>query len=397
MRPALAPTLLLSLVAAVGCGSPDAGASTSWSGSIDTLASGQIVVRNPATPIRSGDDGWRVVEELRLGRMEGGGADVFGQIASLEVDAAGRLWVLDSQAQELRVFDASGEHVRTTGRRGGGPGEFAQAVRVELAPDGHMWVMDPQNNRISVFDTAGAFVRAEPALGGFIMMPWPGRFDADGFYYAPVPRSNGDFSIALVRHDVELTPLDTLVTPTDPVERERFEHSPGPGSFIRAGIPFQGGLSWQLSPRGTMWAMISDEYRLIELTPSGDTLRTITREFSALPVTDADREQARENLRWFTNQGGQIDLSRLPRTKAPVRSFFQADDGHIWVARVTNAEESGRVHDVFDPEGRFLTAVRLPFPLSSSPQPVVRDGVLHGVTQDDLEVQYVVRARVVRP
>jgi hypothetical protein len=36
-------------------------------------------------------------------------------------------------------------------------------------------------------------------------------------------------------------------------------------------------------------------------------------------------------------------------------------------------------------------------PLLSNPQPIVRDSLLYGVTRDELDVPYVVRARIVKP
>jgi hypothetical protein len=50
---------------------------------------------------------------------------------------------------------------------------------------------------------------------------------------------------------------------------------------------------------------------------------------------------------------------------------------------------------VFDPIGRFLGSLTLPFSLASNPSPIIRDGVLYGVTRDELDVPYVVRARIV--
>jgi hypothetical protein len=389
---------VVALLLVAGCGPSDTAAAARWSGTLDTLPSGIIAVHNPADPVWTDADSWRVEEELAIGTLEGTGPNVFGRILTMAVDPAGRMWVFESQAQELRVFDAAGEHVRTIGRQGGGPGEFAQAVRVEQGPNGHMWVMDPQNNRISVFDTAGNYVEAKPAAGGFIMIPWPGRFDDAGRYYAPIPRPGGEgFHIGMVRYDVSLSPIDTLDVPTDPIERASFDLTGNSGSFIRAAVPYQGSLTWHLSPAGTIWAMLTDDYRLFELSPEGDTLRTITRAFTPLPVTPEDREQARENLKWFTDQGGRIDLSKLPATKPAATSFFFDDEGNVWVERVTANDVENASYDVFDPIGRFLGTVDLPMPLLSNPQPIVRDGVLYGVTRDELDVPYVVRARIVKP
>lgn len=380
-----------------GCSSSDGNPGPRWTGTVDTLSGGQIVVRNTADPLWAPGTEWQVVEDLRIGRTTGDGPDIFGSVISFEVDAAGRIWALDSQSQELRVFDSHGQYVRTIGRRGGGPGEFAQALRVEIGPHGNVWVMDPSNNRLSVFDTAGVFLEGRPALGGFVIIPWPGGFDSNGSYYAPVPLTDGEFRVGMVRFDTTFTPVDTLSPPEDPEERERFEERGESGGMMMASVPYQGSLIWRLSDAGTFWALITDQYRLFELDSAGDTLRSVTRAFDPLPVTASDREQAREDLEWFVNQGGSIDLSKIPRTKPPVQSFFRDDEGDLWVEVTTSPEDQRRVFDVFGPEGRYLGAVRLPFPLSASPTPILREDTLWGVSRDELDVPHIVRARVVKP
>ena len=59
-----------------------------------------------------------------------------------------------------------------------------------------------------------------------------------------------------------------------------------------------------------------------------------------------------------------------------------------WVEQRVAAPEAhdrGRLFDLFTPEGRYLGTLRLPFELAGSmPEPIVRDGVLHGVTGDEL-------------
>lgn len=383
-----------AIAVAAGCSSSEGRAAARWGGTIDTLPGGHVVVHNTATPMWVEESAWQVVEEMRIGSMEGDGPETFGSVNTMEVDAAGRLWILDSQAQELRVFDADGTHIRTVGRRGGGPGEFAQAVHVQTGPDGNIWVVDPQNNRVSVFDTAGNYLEGKHTAGGFIIIPWPGRFDDAGRYYTPVPQMGGDFRITLVRHDASLQPLDTLEIPKDPKPRESFELRSANGRMV-AGVPYQGGLRWKLSPTGTIWAMLTDDYRMFEIDEDGDTLRTITREFTPLPVTVEDREAAQEDMEWFIEQGGQVDWSKLPTTKPATESLFFDDEGRIFVRPITPRSEEGRRLDVFDPIGRFLGSLTLPFSLASNPSPIIRNGVLYGVTRDELDVSYVVRAKIV--
>lgn len=383
-----------------GCARQSASGAGDWAGTIDTLPSGQIVVANTADPLWSPGNEWRVIEEVRIGTLEGIGPDVFGRITSIEVDAAGRLYVLEAQSQELRVFDRDGAHVRTIGRKGGGPGEFARAVMVQTGPDGSLWVPDPENNRVSVFDTAGALVYSHPSPGGFILIPWPGGFDDAGRYYSPViiPDEDADFGmrIGLAQFDSELQPLDTLTPPDDPYDPgdRRFELR-GEDGYMAARIPFTPAFRWRLERHGTLWALITGDYKLFQLDAAGDTLRTITREFEPYPVTEEEIDAALEELDWFVREGGKVARSRIPSKKPPAETFFFDDEGNLWVERVTTAEDASKLFDVFDPVGRYLGEVRLPFRMSQE-NPIVRGTTMWAVTSDELDVPYVVRARIIK-
>lgn len=382
----------------VACSSDAGAAAARWTGSMDTLPSGQIVVHNDAQPIWQESTGWQVVEEVRLGSALGDGPEAFGRIEAFEVAPSGRIWVLDGHARRLIVFDASGVHLRTVGRQGGGPGEFMQPVDVDLAPDGHMWVVDIGNIRISAFDTAGAYVDARRIPVRFKITPWFGGFDDRGSFYAPVwaePSETEAVAYTLVRHDSTFVPKDTLERPRDPTTREVFEYR---GTIGR--VPLQGTLQWRLSRQGTVWAILTDQYRIFELGWSGDTLRTITRAAPEVPVTDADLEVLRDAWRQEIAQRGALPSwwSKLPKTKPPVTGlFFQDEERNLWVERQpVEVADTTRVFDVFDREGRFLGSVQVPFVLRGRPIPIVRDGFLYGVTLDEWDAQYVVKARVIR-
>jgi hypothetical protein len=167
---------------------------------------------------------------------------------------------------------------------------------------------------------------------------------------------------------------------------------------MRSGVPYSPGLEWQLTPAGDFWAALTGPYELLRLTASGDTLRRVTRAFEPVPVTGEDVDSAVAGLEWFTSQGGKVDRSRIPGVKPALRDFVMAGDGHVWVAVTTrDRADEGYLFDVFDPEGRYLGLLRLPFRLATYPRPVIRDGIVVGVTEDELEVPFVVRARIERP
>jgi len=394
--PALTALAAAAVLSSAACGDP---ASATWAGTIDTLATGQLVVHNPATPLWTPASQWRLTEELRIGTVAEEGPDLFGQITSLDVDPAGRIYVLEGQAQEVRVFGPDGRHLRTIGRKGAGPGEFARALRIELGPDSHIWVADPQNNRVSVFDTTGRYLRGHTMAGGFTIIPWPGRFDRQGRYYYPLiePAEDGDgIDLALIRYDSTMTPADTLATPADSTDRQVFELRHGDDVAI-VGVPYTPGFRWRLSPTGTFWGFLTGPYRMFELNQAGDTVRTITRDFDPLPVTDDDMAEARENLEWFLQEGGSVDWSRIPAQKPAIEYGFVDDAGCVWVWPVMPAGQEGTALDVFDPVGRYLGRITPPVPIARRPAPVVRGDAMYAVTLSDLDVPFVVRLRVSRP
>jgi hypothetical protein len=107
-----------------------------------------------------------------------------------------------------------------------------------------------------------------------------------------------------------------------------------------------------------------------------------------------ERREALLNLERFVDRGGRVDVARIPHHKPAVRSFFLAEDGHIWVERTDRDDPERPAFDVFNPVGQYLGVATLPFRVRRYPSPVVREGVFFGVAQDEFDVQFVVRARI---
>jgi hypothetical protein len=390
--------VLLPLLGLLACSGTEA--RPTWAGTIDTLPSGTIVVTNPAVGVWDSATTWRVAEEVRIGTFDEAGPDLFGDVTAVEIDREGRIYVLEGQSQELRVFDRAGRHVRTIGRKGGGPGEFSQAIGMAWSPAGALWVVDPQNNRISVIDTAGTFVTSHPAIGGWVYSPWPGGFDTAGNFYTYVPDvGSADFALFIVRYDTAMNALDTLRPPRYTGPQNWFEVVRDEGrSRMRTGVPFAPGFAWRLTAAGDFWGAFTGPYELFRVTGHGDTLLRVTKAFTPVPVTGEDIDSAVAGLAWFTRQGGKVDRSRIPGVKPALEGMFVAQEGHLWVAATPrNRADQGYVFDIFDPAGRYLGPLRLPFRLSRYPLPVIRGGLLVGVTRDELEVPFVVRARIEQP
>ena len=384
----------LALSGCVGDGVADGAL---WGGSVDTLPNGAIEVHNTSYGIWDSTNAWHVVEELRIGTLEGSGPDLFGGISALEVDESGNIYVFESQAQELRVFNSSGDHIRTIGREGGGPGEFKQGIGMAWAPDGKLWVVDPGNVRISVFDTAGTYVTMKRILGGYVMAPWPGRFDNAGRFYhygLDVDAEPGG-RFVMVRFDTLLNPLDTIRVPSPP--DDRYFELQTEGGFTRAGIRYTASVISRIGPNGFLWIANTGDYHLYKRAVTGDTVLIVSRDFESLPVTEVEIDSAIVGLEWFTRQGGRVTRSRFPSVKPAFRSLYIDDESGIWVVPVVVNAEGGQLIDVFEPSGRYLGRLRLPFGLSGNPIPIFRNGCIYAVTYDDFGVPYVVRGRIEKP
>lgn len=385
----------LALALAVACSAGEG--RQSWEGAVDTLPTGTIVVRN--APQGSWDSGstWRLMEDMRIGSVEGEDATTFSRIAALAVDAAGRVYVVDAQAQEVRVFDAEGRHVRTIGRKGGGPGEFAEADGIAVDQSGNLWVGDRRARRLSVFDSSGVlggdYRRDGPGFVPWLTYGWPGGTLWDAWQVSGTDGKDGHTELLRFANGAF---RDTLRLP--PFEPPQWRIVSRQGITVNTfnfPVPLTAREVLALDPTGAVWRAISGEYRVTRFTATGDSTLIVLREYQPVAVTTSDRERVLARYRQtFSESGTPLDESLVPAFHPALHGMWVDDRGHLWVVPVS-ADTANMLVDVFDPTGRYLGAVRTSMtPRMLRPQPVVRDGRLYYVATDALDVPYVVRERI---
>lgn len=88
-----------------------------WSGTIETLSGGAVRVTNPRAGVWEGGTPWQLRQGLVLGEEDGEGPAVFASISAIEADDAGNIYVLDRQANDLKIFGADGDHIRPSAAR----------------------------------------------------------------------------------------------------------------------------------------------------------------------------------------------------------------------------------------------------------------------------------------
>ena len=96
------------------------------------------------------------------------GHDILKRPTGLARDAVrGRVYVADTHAHDIKVFDDNGNLLKVIGRRGEGDGEFNFPTHLAFAAD-KLYVTDTLNSRIQVFDADGKMIEKFGKLGLYV-------------------------------------------------------------------------------------------------------------------------------------------------------------------------------------------------------------------------------------
>ena len=393
--------LSLAAAALIATACADAQAGSGWTTIVDTLPSGTIHVVN--TPPSNEAPPWQLHEELRIGSVDEEGPATFGEIKALVVDSTGRIIVLESQAQEVRVFEADGQHVATYGGKGGGPGEFASAFGLMQASNELLYVPDQRNARMSVLSADSGFLRSYPLTllrWGYV---WDGVMRQDD--HIIVPSLVFETRRGLVRiYSPDLTQVDSVLLPEPAVVNQ----SDPPGAFAWSSadeqvsgytrVPFFATGAGFIDKSGMGWASTPGDpaYRIHRITLSGDTTSLVETRRSPLPVTESERDSAMNAVYEGLKEYGvtRLDASKIPAYKPTVLGLFNDDNGDLWVQ--TSSPDSLRRYDVYSSLGEYRGSVVSRLNVVTYLQPVVRGDAFYAVALDELDVPYVVRARITR-
>jgi hypothetical protein len=137
-----------------GCGG-DAGGG----GKASTRDSAGISIVENTGPAWPADRGWIVVDSpmIDIGDVD----HVLGPVRLSD----GRLAIANAGTNEVRIYDAKGGHLKSSGRAGSGPGEYQNLVGIWAGPADSVMVSDILVRRLTVLDREGGVGRSL-SLGG---------------------------------------------------------------------------------------------------------------------------------------------------------------------------------------------------------------------------------------
>lgn len=401
---ALAPIWL------TGCGERDAG---EWEGVVRDSA-GVEIVENTGHGVWNGTDAWTVEPDLVIGTAEGEAEYQFGSIVGVDVGADGRIYVIDQQASEVRVFDPEGRFIARMGRAGSGPGELSQAAGPVFVGVGDtIAVADVMNQRISWYDDQGTPLGSHPLpMTEGIPTRWMKTADGYVIQQAMIMAFPGQAAVEpknlLLRRHVSGALADTLL-----------EMPAGRTMDFGGGEPtitlFESEPMWTTDPLGRLVYGNNSEYRLQVQDAAGALERVVSRPGPRQPLTESDQVEFRRAVEEAWGRAGMppearqmmASALRFARYYPAYANLLGGPEGTIWVQSVQTPETvkeqgvtfdiqdiGGPAWDVFDADGRFLGVVDMP--VRFTPFLFHGDDV-YGMQRDDLDVQYVARLNLRRP
>jgi hypothetical protein len=400
MKRTIIPGLLL-VVPLAACG----GGSTS--GGVVRDSAGVAIVENVGRGAWGAGGAWQFDEALRIGTAAGDPEYQFGQIVALAVDDAGNIYVLDQQAQDVRVYDAAGKYVRTLGRPGNGPGELSRGVSAVLIGNGDtVYVADIMLQRMSRYapdgSDAGTFpIPLDQGISARWEMTGHNTF-LQQVQSVPVPEgTDAPPPINLILSRTTDGSLQDTIMHLKASETVQISAT---GPRIRL---FQPEAVWTLLPDGRIATAINSTYRIEVHAADGTLERVIQRPVDRKPVGESDRQGFLKALREVWERNG-VPPQAIPQLIAAVSfadyypvfaNLLSGPDGSLWVQHIQtaaemtaaggdfNAQDVGSpTWDVFDADGRLLGTVTFPDRFT----PIRFHGnSVYGVWRDDMDVQHI--------
>jgi hypothetical protein len=296
-----------------------------------------------------------VVQTRELWRIGGDSEDpteLFGLITDLAVDSKERIYTIDRQLCEVKVFNSAGEFVLTAGREGEGPGEFRGPARIFTLREDEFCVMQAMPARLSVFEQNGAFretIALKPVEeGGFQYL---NEADARGGTFviqgmtSHVREGHMEQVSRIVGIDmngIEITEYGSSSRRFDFAKMVVHENETNP-------------LRWVIGPSGRMYVVKGFDYEIEVKSAKGVSQMIITRDYKHRERSEDEKESV---LRYYRRGGGTegVDIEVMSHHQ-DIQWMQVADDGRLWILSSRGAKDRPEntlgVFDIYE-QGRFV-------------------------------------------
>ena len=387
----------------------DGGGGDAWEGAVSDSA-GVRVVSNTGGGVWGPDEGWTVEQDMVVGEAAGNPDYQFGQIAGIDVGSDGALYVLDRQAQEIRMYDAQGQFVRRIGGPGSGPGELSpSAGPLFVGPGDTLLVPDMALQRITRYGPEGEAVESRPLpMTEGIAVKWMEAPNQDLLQQAMIMAMPG-------QENVEPKNLVLRRAPSGVVRDTLMELPIGRSFSFSGGQPnitlFESEPTWSVGPAGRLYFGNSANYRVEARNPEGELTQIVQRPTEPQPVRESDQQVFRDILEDLWSEQGvppqgvqaMSQSVQFAENYPAYANLFGGPAGTLWVQKLQSPDQvqdmgtfdlqdmGSADWEVFGRDGRLLGTVTMPPRF----QPLMfQEDAIYGILQDEMDVQYAARLAI---
>lgn len=312
---------------------------------------------------------------VRVGLLDGPNEYLFSNIAGAARLEDGSVVVADEQSYEVRMFDAGGRHVWTSGREGQGPGEYRSIRLMRGCPGAAVTIFDWNQNRITRLGRDGSVIDVrvldvvevnpynDPTCapnGDLVFDEWPesewddaGTVELGEFYRWRVDLSwEGDDGVV------------TLATGVPGAERFNYGAGSGPRTWGKD-------MAFAVTATG-VWYGSADDYELEHVDWNGRVTRIARWVGPDLQVTREHLNRFRDAYlaRYETpEERRRFERERWPEIRDDLPERFPAyvsegllplPDGSVWVVPHPWRDMGGDELHLLGPDGVWLHRLRIP-------------------------------------
>lgn len=310
---------------------------------------------------------------MRVGMLDGADEYLFSNIEGGVRLEDGSIVVADEQTYEIRMFDARGRHVWTSGRQGEGPGEYGGVRLLRGCPGTAITVFDWHLDRITKLDRDGTVIDTR-ALAGTGVQPYGSPTCSPGgdLVFVGWPGSEWDSrpgdvgEIYRWEMAVSWEGDDGVVTLAEGIPgTERRTYGGGSG-------PLTWGKSLAFAATGTgVWYGSADDYELVHVDWTGRITRVARWAGPDLEVTGEHLERylsaylARYDTpaerRRFERESWPEIRDDLPERFPAYESdgLLALPDGSVWVTTHRWRAPRKELH-LLDPDGVWVRRLTIP-------------------------------------
>lgn len=261
---------------------------------------------------------------------------ILQQIAGVETDSEGRIYLTDDRALQIHVFDRNGDFITSIGREGSGPGEFQSLLRVFIGPNDRLFANDVRQLQTTIFaeengsweiedifvnDTGNRYTIQSAGAGGeLILRQSPPQSPEPGAYWYEHELATGRLESGLVESGLHhLKDMGLLVSQ----DLNMYVYPFSPTTIVTA------------TRDGKLYLVWNEQFEMAVLDLQLHLVDSVSAPIAKQPVTNQEREEALER---FPSEIRALGREHMPETKPVIRNLFVDGNENLWLQTYDSPE-----------------------------------------------------------